>query len=72
MENGEEASMPTVRQMWLAMKQLQLDMSEMKGQISLLSQKMGRVETVISSSNSWGWMTFLVEIRRVFVQSNTK
>lgn len=54
MENGDEAAMPTLRHMWLAMKQMQQDMLEMKGQISVLNQKVGRVETVISGANSWG------------------
>lgn len=52
MDNGDEGSMPTVRQMWLVMKQLQQEMQDMKGQISMLNQKMGRVETVISGTNS--------------------
>lgn len=52
MENGDEAAMPTLRHMWLAMKQMQQDMLEMKGQISVLNQKVGRVETVISGANS--------------------
>lgn len=52
MDNGDEASMPTVRQMWLAMKQMEQDMVEMKGQINQLCQKMGRVETVVSASLS--------------------
>lgn len=52
MDNGDEASMPTLRHMWLAMKQMQQDMSDLKGQVTVLNQKMGRVETVLSSANS--------------------
>ena len=52
MDNGDDGSMPTMRQMWLAMKQLQQDMLEMKGQMSLLNQKVGRFETVLTSGAS--------------------